>query len=89
MQVMAASGLKVPGYVDLNENLSQNFREWHRSYQTYAIARGGSGKSQRIQCNVFLHVAGPAAQKVFTTSTIPVDENDKKEPLITRFKTYC
>ena len=48
-----------------------------------------SEKSQKIQCNVFLHVAGPAAQKVFSTWTIPDDEKDKIEPLITRFKTYC
>ena len=84
---MAASGLKAPGYLDLNGNLSQNFRDWHRSYQIYAIASGVSEKSQKIQCNVFLHVAGPAAQKVFSTWTIPDDEKDKIEPLITRFKT--
>ena len=86
---MAASGLKAPGYLDLNGDLSQNFRDWHRSYQIYAIASGVSEKSQKIQCNVFLHVAGPAAQKVFSTWTIPDDEKDKIEPLITRFKTYC
>ena len=67
---MAASGLKAPGYLDLNRNLSQNFRDWHRSYQIYAIASGVSEKSQKIQCNVFLHVAGPVAQKVFSTWTI-------------------
>ena len=86
---MAASGLKAPGFLDLNGNLSQNFRDWHRSYQIYAIASGVSEKSQKIQCNVFLHVAGPAAQKVFSTWTIPDDEKDKIEPLITRFKIYC
>ena len=40
---MAASGLKGPGYLDLNGNLSQNFRDWHRSYQIYAIQRPGEG----------------------------------------------
>ena len=64
---MAASGLKAPGYLDLNGNLSQNFRDWHRSYEIYATASGVSEKSQKIQYNVFLHVAGPAAQKVFST----------------------
>ena len=67
IQVMAASGLKAPGYLNLNENLSQDFRDWHGSYQLYAIATGVSENSQKIQCNVFLHVAGPAAQKVFST----------------------
>ena len=86
---MAVSGLKAPGYLDLNGNLSQNFRDWHRSYQIYSIASGVSEKSQKIQCNVFLHVAGPAAQKVFSTWTIPDDEKDKIKPIITRFKTYC
>ena len=85
---MAASVLKAPGYLYLNGNLSQNFRDWHRSYQIYAIASGVSEKSQKIQCNVFLHVAGPAAQKVFSTWTIPDDEKDKTELLITRFKIY-
>ena len=48
-----------------------------------------SEKSQKIQCNVFSHVAGPAAQKVFSTWTIPDDEKDKIEPQITKFKIYC
>ena len=85
---MAASGLKAPGNWDLNGNLSQNLRDWHRSYQIYAIANGVSEKSQKIQCNIFLHVAGPAAQKVFSTWTIPDDKKDKIEPQITKFKTY-
>ena len=34
-------------------------------------------------------MAGPAAQKVFSTWTIPDDEKDKAEPLITRFNIYC
>ena len=89
IQVMAASSLKAPGYLDLNGNLSQNIRDWHRSYQIYAIASGVSEKSQKIQGNVNLHVAGPGAQKVFTTWIIPDDEKDKIEPLITRIKIYC
>ena len=84
---MAASGLKAPGYLDLNGNLSQNFRDWHRSYQIYAIASCVTEKSQKTRCNVFLHVAEAAAQKVLSTWTIPDDEKDKIEPLITRFKT--
>ena len=85
---MAASGLKAPGHLDLNGNLSQNF-DCHRSYQIYAIASDVSEKSQKIQCNVFLHVTGRASQKVFSIWTIPDDEKDQIEPLITRFKTYC
>ena len=89
--VMAASGPKTPEYLDLNGNLSQNFRGWHRSSQIYVISSGVSEKSQKIQFNVILHVLGPAAQEVFSTWTIPDDEKDKIdiEPLITRFKTYC
>ena len=33
-------------------------------------------------------MAGPAAQKVFSTWTIPDDEKDKIEPLIIRFDTH-
>ena len=87
MQVMPASGLKAPEYLDLNGNLSQNFRDGHRSYQIYATTSGVSEKLQRIQYNVFLDV--PAAQNVFSTWTILDDEKDKIEPLIAKSKTYC
>ena len=53
IQVIAASGLEALGYLDLNGNLSQKFRDWHRNYQIYAITCGVSEKSQKIQCNVF------------------------------------
>ena len=62
---MAALGLTAPGYLDLNGNLSQNFRDWHRSYQIYAVASGVSEKSQKIQCNVFLDVAGHSVHGLF------------------------
>ena len=46
------SSASAPEHLDLNGNLSQNFRDWHRSYKIYAIASGVSENSQKIHCNV-------------------------------------
>ena len=65
---MAASGLKAPGYLDLNGNLSQNFTDTQKLQKLqklpdYAIASCVSEKSEKIQCNVFLHVVGLQPKK--------------------------
>lgn len=47
------------------------------------------GRTEHVQCYVFLHVAGSAACKVQRNTHLPASEVDKIEPLITAFTTYC
>ena len=64
---MAMSGLKPPAPLLLEGNLAQNWKIWHSAYEIYAGATGVTSKSGKVQCFVFLHVAGPEAQKLFET----------------------
>ena len=86
---MATSGLKAPKGLSLTGNLAANYTEWLRTFDIYSIASGISTKDEKIQCNVFLHVAGPDAQKVFSTFTFTDQEKDKIAVLKAKFKTYC
>ena len=83
------TGLKPPGNLSLQGNIAQNYKDWYRMYDIYAIATGVAEKAEKVQCNVFLHVAGPAAQKVYATMTFSETEKDKIKPLIKQFTEYC
>ena len=51
------SGLKPAGPLDLQGNIADNFKDWVRQFEIYAVASGiDDGKRK---CNLFLHVAGP------------------------------
>nr|XP_006825727.1 PREDICTED: uncharacterized protein LOC102807433 [Saccoglossus kowalevskii] len=59
------TGLKAPGPLQLESNIHENYKNWLRAYAygIYAIASGVTTKNEKVQCNVFLHVAGYAAQE--------------------------
>ena len=86
---MALTGLKPPAPLNLDDNLSMNWRAWYDSYQIYATAAGVSNKPEKVQCCVFLHVAGAEAQKVHRTFELPSDDQDKIKPLTDAFQEYC
>ena len=86
---MALSGLKPPAPLKLDENLALNWKAWYNAYDVYATAAGVSNKPERVQCCVFLHVAGLEAQKVFRTLNIESEDRDKITPLIDAFREYC
>ncbi len=83
------SGLKPPAQLSLQGNICQNYKDWIRSFEIYSIAGGTSEKSELVQCNTFLHVAGPSAQKVFSTFKFDVGDVDKIKPLKDKFKNFC
>ncbi|XP_038075960.1 uncharacterized protein K02A2.6-like [Patiria miniata] len=83
------SGLKPPGQLQLEGNLAKNWKEWVRSFELYAMATELQKKPEPVQCATFLHVAGPAAQRVYATLTFADDEKDKLQVLKAKFKQYC
>ena len=86
---MALTGLKPPGPLELNGDISMNWNKWIRSYEIYAGAAGVASKPEKVQCNVFLHVAGLDAQMIHSQFEIPDDELERITPLIERFRNYC
>ena len=83
---MATGGLKQPNNLAFTGNVSTNYKEWIRAFEIYAIASGINDKSEKVQCNVFLHVAGPEAQKIHATFDFEEDEVDKIAPLTTEIQ---
>ena len=86
---MALTGLKPPAPLKLDENLALNWKSWYNAFDIYATAAGVANKPEKVQCCVFLHVAGLEAQKVFRTLHIDSEDQDKLTPLINAFKEYC
>ena len=86
---MALSGLKPPGWLNLQNNMAMNWQAWYDAYEFYAVASGASSKGEKVQCSLFLHVAGPEAQKAYRTMNIPSEDKDKIKPLVKAFKEYC
>ena len=86
---MALSGLKPPAQLVLDGNLAQNWKFWHSAFEIYAGAAGVTSKPEKVQCCVFLHVAGPEAQKLFHTFTIADGDRHKIKPLTEAFEEYC
>ena len=85
---MALTGLKPPGPLQFEGHLASNWKRWYRAYDHYTIAVGASGKAERVQCSLFLHVAGPEAQTLQTQFTYESDEEEKIQPMIRKFKAY-
>ncbi|XP_064646909.1 uncharacterized protein LOC135499855 [Lineus longissimus] len=83
------SGLKPPAQLSLEGNLQANYRNWIRSFEVYSIASGVADKAEVVQCNVFLHVAGPEAQKVHATMEFAEADVDQIAPLKAKFAAFC
>ena len=86
---MALAGIKPPGPLSFEGELAPNWRRWFRAYEYYAIATGAIGKAERVQCSLFLHVAGMEAQTLNAQFQYESDEQDRIQPLISKFKNYC
>ena len=86
---MSLSGLKPPGPLNLETDMAMNWNAWYHAFEIYAMATGVANKGEKVQCCVFLHVAGAEAQKVFRTLKIEEENQDKLQPLVNAFREYC
>ena len=86
---MALTGLKPPGELILDKNAVTNWTTWIRAFEYYCVASGVSSKAERVQCCLFLHVAGPEAQKVYANMEVEPSDRDKITPLTQAFREYC
>lgn len=83
------SDLLVPKSLNLQGNVSANWRRWRQQFELYLVASEKNKKPERLQCALFLHVAGEEAQEVYNTFTIPAADVDRLEVLYNRFEQYC
>ena len=83
------AGLRPPGPLCLEGNVSRNWMEWIRAFEFYETATELSTKSDGVRYATFLHVAGPAAQQIATTFAFTSGEVGKVSSLKKKFETYC
>ena len=86
---MALTGLKAPPPLNLDDNMAMNWKAWYSAFDIYATASGVVNKPEKVQCCIFLHVAGAEAQKVYRTLEMDTNDKDKLEPLVAAFREYC
>ena len=77
------SGLKSPAHLNLEGNIAINWSELH------ATAAGVKTKSEKVQCTVSLHLAGPDTPEVAHTLDIKSTDRDKFTPSIDAFRNCC
>ena len=73
----------------LEDNAANNWKTWIRAFEFYAIAAGVHAKAEKVQCSLFMHVAGTQAQRVHANMVFESGDQDKITPLIKAFKDYC
>ena len=76
-----------PRPLSFEGNLAENWRRWIQQFRLYLSATGSDKKAEKVQCSIILTVAGEDAVEVFNTFT--ETEEDKIEPLIEKFRSYC
>ena len=82
--------LKPPVPLSLDGNVAQNWKEFRRSWELFALAAELNKKDEPVQVATFLHVAGTVAQQVFDTFQFAdADDRKKIEPVIEKFAGYC
>lgn len=81
--------LRAPGPLNLEGNVSENWRRWIQQFKVYLCASEKDQKDEKLQCALLLHCAGEQAQELYNTFTFTQDEADKIESLIKKFEDYC
>ena len=77
---MAFSSLKPSLPLNPEDNLSVNLKTWKHTDEIYAVAAGVMSKAEKVQCCIFLHVAGLEAQTVHRTIQTDSLPTEKKLP---------
>lgn len=87
-----ASGLfiKPPSSLNLDGNLSENWRLFQQEWELYKLATGISEKATKIQAATFLCIAGIDAQELSNTFTFGAGTSKENiTNLVTKFEEYC
>lgn len=97
-------GLKPPGELSFEGNVSENWRRWRRSFENYLRAvdivrepvedgeapPAGNAAIMRRQLAIFLHTAGEEAYEIYSQFDFEnEDDRDDLDIVIDHFETYC
>ena len=62
-----AEQIPAPKPLKLDENIAENWRRWKKTFELYMTATEKDKKTQKIQCAIFVTLAGEAAIAVHET----------------------
>ena len=81
---------KPPEPLNLEGNLSENWRKWKQRFELYLVASGTSDKEEKTKAATLLHVVGTEALEVYNTFTWDSAGDEMKvEPIMAKFEAYC
>jgi hypothetical protein len=80
--------MKPMGPLKVDGNVAENWRKWRQRWNLYAKSSGADEKDEDTQCAIFLYTIGEALE-IYDTFTFTETEQDKIEPLIQKFESYC
>ena len=82
--------MSAPSPLDLNGNVSDNWRKFLQRFKIYLLATEKDQKPVAQQTAIFLHVAGEEAMEVYNTFTFGENEDRTNlEHVIDKFTNYC
>lgn len=104
ISVVVMDGLKPPGELSFEGNVSENWRRWKRSFQNYLLAinicllpneddgsvPAANASINKRQVALLLHCAGEEAYEIFSQFEYEGGESaDKLDDVVAKFEAYC
>ena len=83
------ASLKAPNTLILTNNTSSNWKVWILAYNIYATVTGITGRTESMQCCIFLHVMGEEVQRLHASMTCTATEQDKIDLLVCAYRDNC
>ena len=88
--MVMSTEMSAPSPLDLNGNVSDNWRKFLQRFKIYLLATEKDQKPVAQQTAIFLHVAGEEAMEVYNTFTFGENEDRTNlEHVIDKFTKYC
>ncbi|KAK6166970.1 hypothetical protein SNE40_022164 [Patella caerulea] len=82
--------LKAPGSLNLDGNLSENWRRWKQRFEIYLDASGIVSKTEKVKTSTLLHTIGEEALEIYNSFVFETPENRLRLiPVLEKFEEYC
>ncbi|KAJ8975158.1 hypothetical protein NQ317_014532 [Molorchus minor] len=78
-----------PATLDLNGNLSENWRRFKQNYSIFMKASEKDSKSSDIKASILLSLAGEEAVELFNTFGLSEADSLEEEKILDTFEAYC
>lgn len=80
---------KTPKHLELQGNLSENWRKFYQSFEIYMVAAALNTETDARKIAILLNTIGEEALEIFNNFTAKKDELKKFDVVVNLFKNYC